>query len=410
MKSLRCSLCGPVAAHWRSSTRLLLAKSTTTTAGPVWSGELACRRGFSSSEGAVCRRGITIIAMPRNGETKTSLDSPPLTTAFLGLGAMGYPMAGHMAQLPGHRCLVWNRTPERATRHALEYGSVAIADLQEVKAAEVVVMCVPTSAEDALLVEKLASILSPGTCLVSCTSGEPAATKRLAEQLRTQADAHFLDCPVSGGPRGASAGTLTGMLGSSDNGLTSRVLPVLQSFCKKVVECGPIGAGHAVKAINNALNVTHLMLGVEGLLALQKMGVDPDVALQAINGSSGRSLQTEVRIPQEVLTRKFEYGFKLPLMAKDCRIAAGVLQDNCPSASLLRTAIDAVQQAAAEEPDDADYTRAICRIERQAGEELRGEAAAQAAEGQMLSVDTFDVEGLDVAAPRSSRSAAARPP
>ncbi|CAK9098963.1 unnamed protein product [Durusdinium trenchii] len=82
--------------------------------------------------------------------------------------------------------------------------------------------------------------------------------------------------------------------------------------------------------VNNALNVTHLMLGAEGLLALQQLGVDPSVALEAINGSSGRSLQTEQRLPQDMerkfLTRRFGYGFKLPLMAKDCRIAAEVLE------------------------------------------------------------------------------------
>merc|ERR1719373_683046 len=112
------------------------------------------------------------------------------------------------------------------------------------------------------------------------------------------------------------------MLGADENEVAERVLPVLQAFAKKVVRCGPTGAGHAVKAVNNALNVTHLLLGAEGLLALQRLGVDPDVALDAINGSSGRSLQTQGRLPQEVLSRKFAYGFKLPLMAKDCRIAA----------------------------------------------------------------------------------------
>merc|ERR1719413_344446 len=117
------------------------------------------------------------------------------------------------------------------------------------------------------------------------------------------------------------------MMGADDDAAAERVMPVIQSFSKKVVRCGPVGAGHAVKAVNNALNVTHLLLGHEGLLALQRMGVDPSVAVEAINGSSGRSLQTEVRLPKEVLSREFAYGFKLPGIVKDCRIASGLLGD-----------------------------------------------------------------------------------
>merc|ERR1712217_969101 len=153
-----------------------------------------------------------------------------------------------------------------------------------------------------------------------------------------------------------------------------------------VVRCGPTGAGHAVKAVNNALNVTHLLLGAEGVLALQQLGVDPDVALEAINGSSGRSLQTQERLPQEVLSRKFGYGFRLPLMAKDCRIAAGVLQDNCPAASLLPAAAKLVQTAAAEESDEADYTRVVCHLERKLGVELQSGGAAK--KGQTGSTKT----------------------
>eukprot|EP00493_Phyllostaurus_siculus_P028032 UN28380 len=125
------------------------------------------------------------------------------------------------------------------------------------------------------------------------------------------------------------------MLGADCADAMQRALPVIQTFSKKVVRCGPTGSGNAVKSVNNALNSAHLLLGAEGLLALQRMGVDPAVALEAINGSSGRSLQTEVRLPEEVLSRRFAYGFKLPLMAKDCGIAEGVLKEGFPGASLL---------------------------------------------------------------------------
>lgn len=290
--------------------------------------------------------------------------------AFLGLGTMGYPMAGHVARLPGHRCLVWNRTVEKAQRHAQEHDSTAASELAELGSAEVLVLCLPSSAEDASVAEQLAPYLSPHACLVSCTSGQPAATKQLATSLKDRFGLHFVDCPVSGGPQGAAKGTLTCMLGA-DDALEEMVRPVIQSFSKKIVRCGPVGTGHAVKAVNNALNVAHLLLGAEGLLALQSMGVDPAIALEAINGSSGRSLQTEVRLPQEVLTRRFQYGFKLSLMAKDCQIAAGVLQEHCAAARLLPCAIEELRRASAEEPEDADYTAVVRHLERRAGAELR---------------------------------------
>lgn len=306
---------------------------------------------------------------------------------FVGLGAMGYSMAGHMARAPGYSCLVWNRTRQKAEQHADEHRSSVVADLAGLAHAEVVVFCLPTSAEDVEVAELLAPHLSPDACLVSCTSGEPAVTKRLAAALRERYGVHFLDGPVSGGPRGAAAGSVTCMLGADDDSAADRVLPVIQSFAKKVVRCGPTGAGHAVKAINNAMNCAHLMLCAEGLLALQRVGVDPAVALDAINGSSGRSLQTEVRVPEEVLSRRFAYGFKLPLMVKDCSIAQSMIADPFPSSSLLALATRMVQDAGDAESEDADYTRIVCQLERSAGAELHPKKRAAEAGGADIPTD-----------------------
>lgn len=91
----------------------------------------------------------------------------------------------------------------------------------------------------------------------------------------------------------------------------------------------------AVKAVNNTLNTAHQIITGEGLLALRKYGVEPDVALEVINSSSGRSLATQVRIPTEVLSGNFNYGFAIDLMAKDCRIGAGLIKENFPEATVL---------------------------------------------------------------------------
>eukprot|EP00927_Polykrikos_kofoidii_P049764 TRINITY_DN43779_c0_g1_i1.p1 TRINITY_DN43779_c0_g1~~TRINITY_DN43779_c0_g1_i1.p1 ORF type:complete len:337 (-),score=56.19 TRINITY_DN43779_c0_g1_i1:53-991(-) len=301
----------------------------------------------------------------------------PSVVAFCGLGAMGYHMAGHMASKLSGKCMVWNRTFEKAQKHATEHGTIATENLDGVAQAQVIVLCLPTSAEDAIVVETLSPLLQPGSCVISCTSGEPGETRRIATKLFEEARVHFVDCPVSGGPAGAKAATLTCMLGADDKDALNRCLPVIETFAGKVVCTGPTGSGHAVKAINNVLNVTHLMIAAEGLLALQKIGVEPEVALSVINSSSGRSLQTQERLPKEVLSRNFAYGFRLPLMAKDARIAAGVLGEGFPGATLLPAAAQLVQQAAAEETDEADYTRAVCLLERAAGTELRSKGSVE---------------------------------
>jgi hypothetical protein len=151
---------------------------------------------------------------------------------------------------------------------------------------------------------------------------------------------------------------------------------------KKLVRCGRLGSGHAIKAVNNTLNVAHLALATEGLLALAKLGIAPDVALAAINGSSGRSLQTQERIPNAVLTRSFDYGFQLGLMAKDVSIAVdGVC--GCPAGDaeggsgteggppkFFPLVKRLVEHALESESYEADYTRVIRPLEAAAGIEL----------------------------------------
>jgi len=186
---------------------------------------------------------------------------------------------------------------------------------------------------------------------------------------------HFMDAPVSGGPRGAAAATIACMFGADNDEAAERCEKVLQKFTKKVVRTGPAGSACAVKAINNVMNSTHLLIAAEGLLALQKLGVKPDVALSAINGSSGRSLQTQERVPNEVLTRNFAYGFKLPLMAKDCRIAESVLDAGFPQAQLLRAGSKLVNEAEITQSENADYSQIVCLLEERAGHELTSSSA-----------------------------------
>ncbi|MBZ9711885.1 NAD(P)-dependent oxidoreductase [Deinococcus multiflagellatus] len=292
------------------------------------------------------------------------------TTAFLGLGAMGFPMAAHLAQraaAQGGRALVWNRTAARAAAHAAQHGSEAV-NLSGAAQADMVLTCLPTSAEVDEVLTTLAPRLRPGTVWVDCTSGHPEAARRQAAAL-AERGVTFLDAPVSGGTNGAQAGTLTVMVGGDEVAL-QRVAPEL-AFAGKVVHVGGSGAGFAVKAVNNALLAVNLWAAGEGLAVLGRAGVDLGAALGVINASSGRSNATENLIGQRVLTREFPATFALGLLAKDAGIAAELTGAVKGSAPVLAQVAALVRGAAGVVGPDADHTAALKLIEAMNGLELK---------------------------------------
>jgi 3-hydroxyisobutyrate dehydrogenase len=293
--------------------------------------------------------------------------------AFLGLGAIGAPMARHLAASPD-TLTVWNRTAATAQAFAAATGAtVAPSPAAAARDADVVITCLPSSREvEALLdgPDGLAAGLTAGRVLVDCTSGDPATSRRIATRLAAQG-VQFLDAPVSGGVVGAEAGTLTVMVGG-DAAVLERVRPVLARFGQKIVPCGPVGAGHAVKAVNNALLAMHIWGTAEGLAALAKSGVRADVALDVINASSGRSNASMNLFPDRVLTRAFPRTFRLALLDKDAGIAAQVARDADVPSPLLQLTAELFQAAHAELGDAADHVEAVRVVERQAGATITG--------------------------------------
>lgn len=170
-------------------------------------------------------------------------------------------------------------------------------------------------------------------------------------------------------------GTLTTMVGGSAAAL-ARVQPLINSYAKKTVHSGErAGSGFALKAVNNILNATHLLVAAEGLLSLQKWGVDARVAVEAISASSGRSMATTHRMPEQVLPRRFAHGFELGLMNKDVQIGAKIVRQACPefSDALLAQSARIFSQACASIGPAEDYTKAVCYLERIAGQKLGGD-------------------------------------
>jgi len=211
----------------------------------------------------------------------------------------------------------------RPARDALAVaGGVAADDLAgAVDGASVVVLMLPDSAIVEATVRDEGFVAAPGTIVVDMSSSEPLRTRALAAELK-QEGITLVDAPVSGGVARARTGRLTIMTGGDPADL-ARVSPVLAAM-GTTTRAGDVGSGHAVKALNNLLSATHLLVTCEAMLAGERFGLDPGVMLSIFNSSSGRSGSTENKWPNFILPGTFDSGFGLRLMLKDMGIAVGL--------------------------------------------------------------------------------------
>ena len=280
-------------------------------------------------------------------------------------------MAARLAR--GARLSVWNRTHARAEELARAHGvRSATSPRDAVDGAAVVVTCLPTSREVESLLEGpdgLLAGLADGALLIDCTSGDPATSRRIAARLAARG-VDFADAPVSGGTNGAEAGTLTIMVGA-DEAVFARARRVLELMGSRIERVGPVGAGHALKAVNNALLAVNILAVGEGLAALVKAGVRARTALDVINVSSGRSFVSETLVPERVLTGAWPRTFRLALLEKDVGIARELVRDAGVEAPVLDLAGELFGRARSALGESADYLEAIRLIESQAGVEIR---------------------------------------
>jgi 3-hydroxyisobutyrate dehydrogenase len=293
--------------------------------------------------------------------------------AFLGLGAIGHPMAARVAaRFP---LTVWNRSPDRAKAFVAQVPAAreAATAAEAVAGADVVMACLSTSADvDAVLFADGAAAdqLRPGSLFLDCTSGDPTTSARIAARLAERGVA-FADCPVSGGTNGAASGTLTVMVGA-DEAVFERARPYLETFGRLIVRAGPTGAGDTIKAINQALLASNILSLGEALTAMVKAGVDPRRGVEVINASSGRSFVSEALVPDRVLTGTWPKTFRLALLDKDVGIAVDLIHDLELDAPLLGRVREMMAAARAALGEDADYLEAIRLAEQRTGVEVRG--------------------------------------
>ena len=245
---------------------------------------------------------------------------------FVGLGKMGWPMARNLCAA-GYSLTVHDADSEVQARFAAEHGCVAAAAPADFVDVELVVTMLPDDKTvRAAIIDwqgGVASALAPGAVVVDMSSSNPEGTKSLGEEL-AHAGIGLVDAPVSGGISRAESGTLTLMIGGDDEAAITRARPALEVMGERLFRTGPLGSGHAMKALNNFVGGGTYAIVVEALVVGERFGLAPATMIDVMNASTGRSFNTEVVLKDHVLTGEYATGFALGLLAKDVGIAASL--------------------------------------------------------------------------------------
>lgn len=238
--------------------------------------------------------------------------------AFLGLGVMGYPMAGHLLRA-GHEVCVWNRTTAKAKQWAVDYKGIS-ADTASaaIEGADFIMSCLGDDPDVREVLAPLWTQAKHGAIFVDHTT----TSAKLARELAGNAQANgcdFVDAPISGGQAGAENGQLAIMCGGNEDTF-ARAEPVMQAYGKVVRRLGEAGAGQTTKMVNQVC-IAGVVQGLsEGLLLAERAGLDPVEVVKVIGGGAAQSWQMDNR-HKTMAEGKFDYGFAVDWMRKELRIA-----------------------------------------------------------------------------------------
>jgi 3-hydroxyisobutyrate dehydrogenase len=257
--------------------------------------------------------------------------------AFIGLGVMGYPMAGHLAA-KGHEVTVYNRTASRAEAWVAQHGNGrADTPAAAAEGAEIVLACVGNDADLRSVTLGPGGVfegLGRGAVFVDHTTASAAIARELAEAA-AERGAGFVDAPVSGGQAGAENGALTVMCGGKAEGY-ARAEPVIMAYARACRLMGPAGAGQLTKMVNQ-ICIAGLLQGLsEGLAFAGKAGLDGEAVLEVISKGAAGSWQMENR-GKTMLADRFDFGFAVDWMRKDLGIC--LAEANLNGAALPATAL-----------------------------------------------------------------------
>jgi 2-hydroxymethylglutarate dehydrogenase len=294
------------------------------------------------------------------------------TVGFIGLGAMGRPMATNLINAK-YSVVVYDVVPGAVAEMAAKGASTAQTPKEVALAADVIITMLPNngivesviSGEDGLLAGS-----HLGQVIIDMSSVTPGHTKKMAA-LAAAKGVGYLDAPVSGGVAGATAGSLTLMVGGSAEVLDS-CREILAVLGKKIYHVGPVGAGDTVKLVNNLLLGINMAAVAEALTLGVKAGLDPKVLHEVIAASSGRSYALEAKVPNFVLEGNFQPGFAIDLQYKDLEMATQTGKELGMPLLLANVAEQIYETAKAKGMGRSDLSAVITLQEDLAGVKVRG--------------------------------------
>lgn len=295
----------------------------------------------------------------------------PAKVAFIGLGVMGYPMAGHLARA-GHQVTVYNRTAAKAEKWAAEFGgSTAATPREAAEGAKFVFACVGNDDDlRSVVLGKDGALagMAPGAIFCDHTTVSAKVEKELAEAAHAlQVD--YIDAPVSGGQAGAENGVLTVLLGG-DELSCSLLRPIIDCYAQQVTRFGPVGAGQLAKMVNQICIAGCVQGLAEGIAFGMNAGLDVSLLVNALGSGAASSWQM-INRGETMAEGKFDFGFAVDWMRKDLGIAMAEAKENgseLPVAALVDTFYEEIQRAGGNRLDTSSL---IARLPRKGFEPLK---------------------------------------
>lgn len=289
---------------------------------------------------------------------------------LIGIGIMGQHMCRNLLAA-GFPVVAYDLDPV-AVERAIRMGATAASDVPALaRQVDLVACSLPTPSAVLSVCEGpqgLLAQLKPGAYVCDLSTVDPATARRVHETAHARG-VHALDCPVSGGPGGAEAGTLTIMVGG-DMAALEAVRPVFEAIGKTIVYCGGPGAGQAAKLINQALVSVHTVAALEALLVGRKLGLDLDTMVAILRASSGASFMLENHLRIKVLAGDFEPGFALDLLFKDLTLFLEAARNAEAPALLAGSTLQLYNAARAAGGGKRDQTIVVRELEKLAGTSL----------------------------------------
>ncbi|HEY8194366.1 MAG TPA: NAD(P)-dependent oxidoreductase [Hyphomicrobium sp.] len=289
--------------------------------------------------------------------------------AWLGLGVMGYPMAGHLKTRGGHDVVAYNRSPARAEKWRKEFdGEIAATPAEAARGCDVVFACVGND-DDVRSVttgpDGAFQTMRPGAIFIDHTTTSARVARELAATANDRG-LHFLDCPVSGGQAGAEAGALTVMAGGDEEPF-SRAEPLIEAFARSIRRMGPSGSGQLAKMANQIAVAGVVQSLSEAIHFAECAGLDIEALIATISKGAAQSWQMENRW-KTMHAREFDFGFAVDWMRKDLGICLEEAASNGADLPATRLIDDFYAEIQARGGNRWDTSSLIARLGRESND------------------------------------------